>query len=140
MGGLSAAELLCRPTVPREGDFVENCLQNLPDEPERLYDDDDSNYDDERDWDKEGKVSDPNLQQSISNIELLEYSTIVGTELHGITVDDDYEEEESRGVIQLPPFDPISSSPSSNPTNSFLTPTSPFPTPGLMKGSLESSG
>lgn len=140
MGGLSAAELLCGPTVPREGDFVENCLQNLPDEPERLSDDDEPNYDDERDSDKEGKVSDPNLQQSISNIELLEYSTIVGTELHGITVDDDYDEENSRGVIQLPPFDPISSSPSSNPTNSFLTPTSPFPTPGLMKRSLESSG
>lgn len=139
MGGLSAAELLCGPTVPREGDFVENCLENLPDEPERLSDDDEPNYDDERDSDKEGKVSDPNLQQSISNIELLEYSTIVGTELHGITVDDDYEED-SRGVIQLPPFDPISSSPSSNPTNSFLTPTSLFPTPGLMKRSLESSG
>lgn len=121
MGGLSAAELLGGPTVPREGDFVENCLQNLPDEPERLSDDDEPS-DDERDSDKEGKVSDPNLQQSISNIELLAYSTIVGTELHGITVDDDYEEEESRGVIQLPPSDPISSSPSSNPTNSFLTP------------------
>lgn len=140
MGGLSAAELLRGPTVPREGDFVENCLQNLPDEPERLSDDDEPNYDDEHDWDKEGKVSDPNLQHSISNIELLEYSTIVGTELHGITVDDYYDEEESGGVIQLPPFDPISSSPSSNPTNSFLTPTSPFPTPGLMKRSLESSG
>ena len=137
MGGLSAAELLCGPTVPREGHFVENCLQNLRDEPERLSDDDEPNYDD--DSDKEGKVSDPNLQQSISNIELLEYSTIVGTELHGITVDDGYEED-SRGVIQLLPYDPISSSPSSNPTNSFLTRTSLFPTPGLMKRSLESSG
>ena len=116
MGGLSAAELLCGPTMQREGDFVENHLKNLPDEPERLHDDDDP-Y-----WDKEGKASDANFQQSISNIELSDYTTIVGTELHGITVDDDCEEE-SRGVIQPPPFDLISSSLSSNP----LTPYSPPP-------------
>ena len=115
MGGLSATELLCGPTMPREGDFVENCLKNLPDEPEHLHGDDDP-Y-----WDKKGKVSDPNLQQSISNIELSDYTTIVGTELHGITVDDDYKEE-SRGVIQPPPFDLFSSSLSSNPLTPYSLP------------------
>lgn len=29
MGGLSSRELMEGPTVPREGDFVENCLENL---------------------------------------------------------------------------------------------------------------
>lgn len=33
MGGLSAKELLRGPTVPREGDFVENCLENLSPSP-----------------------------------------------------------------------------------------------------------
>lgn len=41
MGGLSAEELLRGPTVPREGDFVENCLANLNPTPRPLI----SSYD-----------------------------------------------------------------------------------------------
>ena len=93
MGGLSAAELLDGPTVPREGDFVENCLKNLPNEAERLDDEDDPDHDSDPDWGKEGKVSNSDIRQSISDIEVSDYTTIVGTELHGITVDDDYDEE-----------------------------------------------
>ena len=43
MGGLSAKELLHGPTVPREGDFVENCLEDLAPEPENSDDDDEDN-------------------------------------------------------------------------------------------------
>ena len=52
LGGLSAKELMRGPTVPREGDFVENCLANLSlkasQNPNESVDDDDMYDCDER--------------------------------------------------------------------------------------------
>lgn len=56
MGGLSAKELLRGPSVPREGDFVEYCLENLSPSPRPrdirydkrtrvLYEEDSDEYD-----------------------------------------------------------------------------------------------
>lgn len=60
MGGLSARELMQGPTVPRKGDFVDNCLENLS-----------ANYKGERE----------------------ENITIVGTNLHGPTFDENFDQD-----------------------------------------------
>ncbi|CAD6590179.1 MAG: hypothetical protein ASARMPRED_004603 [Alectoria sarmentosa] len=78
MGGLSAGELMQGPTLPRKGDFVENCLENLSEKVRDRYgDNDDYEFEDDESDDR----------------------TIVGTHLHSPTFDENDELESSREPV-----------------------------------------
>ena len=80
------------PAVPRRGDFVENCLENLSGKPRR--DNDEIEMDDDFDEDsEEGTYYYDNPGHPFSIDDQQENTTIVGTKLHGPTFDGDYEEE-----------------------------------------------
>ena len=111
MGGLSAKELLDGPTNPREGDFVENCLESLGQELDRAqrrgsphyrydentgvlsreYESDDSEYQDEQ----EGTDHYPKIARNthLTTSERKDHTTMVGTRLHGPTFVDGYDED-----------------------------------------------
>ena len=93
MGGLSAKELLLGPTIPREGDFVENCLQNLAERSSARHSDE---YEDTT-YDENGEYYYIPEHQRASygrKEEQDDYSTIVGTKLHSPKLDPCYEEED----------------------------------------------
>lgn len=87
MGGLSSRELMEGPTVPREGDFVENCLENLSKRSKLLRC---SCYD----AGINGYVDDSNEDEYPED-----YDTIVGTSFHGPTFGESYEEGEDKEPV-----------------------------------------
>ncbi|KAF6224617.1 hypothetical protein HO173_012960 [Letharia columbiana] len=116
MGGLSARELMRGRTVPREGDFVENCLTNLSGKPTHLrgegFDEDvEISYDamdgSDSEEEKEGLYYYNNLEDKFSKCGQAEYTTIVGTKLHGPTFDKSYEEESKEPVTAAWPHQKV---------------------------------
>ena len=112
IGGLSAKDLMQDSTVPRKGDFVENCLKNLSGKSKRLrgtgnggdvqmlYEEDDDADDntystDEEEEEEEGMDYYHSLSYSYPNSEREETTTLVGTKLHGPTFDEEESEEVS---------------------------------------------
>lgn len=151
MGGLSARELMRGRTVPREGDFVENCLTNLSGKPTHLrgegFDEDvEISYDamdgSDSEEEKEGLYYYNNLEDKFSKCGQAEYTTIVGTKLHGPTFDKSYEEESKEvsppNNISPPPTKTQSPCPAKL-ISSLLT-ASPSPPHGRTRKYLRSYG